>query len=97
MPAAVDLAAYRIVQESLTNAQKHGTDPAARLLLAYTPDGLQILISNSAASGNGGDGSGHGLVGMRERAISVGGTLQTGRDDGRFVVQAFLPSPEVRA
>ena len=96
LSSAVDLAAYRIVQESLTNAQKHGTDPVARLLLAYTPKGLRILISNSA-SGDGGDGSGHGLVGMRERASAVGGTLHTGRDDGRFVVQAFLPSPEVRA
>jgi signal transduction histidine kinase len=97
LPAAVDLAAYRIVQESLTNAQKHGSDPAARLLLAYTPEGLRILISNSAADGDGGDGAGHGLVGMRERALSVGGTLQTGHDDDRFVVRAFLPSPEVRA
>jgi signal transduction histidine kinase len=97
LPAAVDLAAYRIVQESLTNAQKHGTEPAARLLLAYTPEGLRILISNSAADTVDGDRSGHGLVGMRERAIVVGGTLQTRRDDGRFVVQAFLPSTEVRA
>ena len=95
LSAAVDLAAYRIVQESLTNAQKHGDDPAVRLLLAYTPEGLRILISNSAASDD--DGEGHGLVGMRERASAVGGTLQTGHTDGRFVVRAFLPTSEVRA
>jgi signal transduction histidine kinase len=95
LSSAVDLAAYRIVQESLTNAQKHGDDPAVRLLLAYTPEGLRILISNSAASDD--DGEGHGLVGMRERASAVGGTLQTGHTDGRFVVRAFLPSSEVRA
>jgi signal transduction histidine kinase len=92
LPSAVDLAAYRIVQESLTNAQKHGGDGAARLRLAYTPAGLEIEVANVAGPDTG-EGGGHGLVGMRERASAVGGTLRAGRVDGRFVVTAFLPAP----
>jgi len=92
LPSAVDLAAYRIVQESLTNAQKHGGDGSARLRLAYTPAGLEIEVANAAGLDAGGD-VGHGLVGMRERAAAVGGTLRAGRSDGRFVVAAFLPAP----
>jgi signal transduction histidine kinase len=93
LPAAVDLAAYRIVQESLTNAHKHGSEGAARLLVAYTGSGLTVTVSNAAA-GPGLEGNGHGLLGMRERVASVGGTLRTERKDGRFVVTAFLPAEE---
>jgi signal transduction histidine kinase len=95
LPSAIDLAAYRIVQESLTNAHKHGTEAAARLRLGYTPDGLDIAVSNSAPEKV--DGSGHGLIGMRERATAVGGTLRTEHAGGRFVVEAFLPAPAGRA
>ena len=89
LPAAVDLAAYRIVQESLTNAHKHGSDAAARLRLGYTPAGLDIAVSNSAPDGS--DGSGHGLIGMRERATLLGGSLDAGRADGGFRVHAQIP------
>jgi signal transduction histidine kinase len=92
LPAAVDLAAFRIVQESLTNAQKHGSGAAARLRLAYSPAGLAISIANDAAAQDR-TGGGHGLVGMRERAAAVGGSLNAGREDGQFVVTAFLPAP----
>ena len=93
LPSAVDLAAYRIVQESLTNAHKHGHDPNAQVRLTYTPDGLSILVENRAGSPSG-PRAGHGLTGMRERAASVGGTLEAGPDDsGRFAVHAFLPAP----
>ena len=92
LPAAVDLAAYRIVQESLTNAHKHGSDSAARLRLEYTPAGLGISVANACAAGPA-TGSGHGLIGLRERVSSVGGTVRTGRgDDGCFTVEAFLPA-----
>jgi signal transduction histidine kinase len=93
LPSAVDLAAYRIVQESLTNAHKHGSSPAARLSLDYTPSGLGIVVTNPATHKVGGaDGTGHGLIGRRERASSVGGTVRTGREaDGVFTVRAFLP------
>ena len=99
LPSAIDLAAYRIVQESLTNAQKHGTQAAARLRLDYTPAGLNIAVSNPAdqpAPANGSPGRGHGLIGMRERASAVGGTLRAEHRNGDFVVEAFLPAPAVR-
>lgn len=93
LPSAVDLAAYRIVQESLTNAHKHGSEPAARLRLDYTRAGLGITVENAAGRRiPDADGSGHGLIGLRERVSSVGGTVRTGRDDGRFTVHAFLPA-----
>ncbi|WP_393100702.1 sensor histidine kinase [Streptomyces sp. LN325] len=93
LPSAVDLAAYRIVQESLTNAHKHGSEPVARLRLDYTPAGLGIVVENAAAQrGPDAHGTGHGLIGLRERVSSIGGTVRTGRDDGgRFTVSAFLP------
>jgi signal transduction histidine kinase len=92
VPPVASREGYRIVQESLTNAQKHGGDGAARLRLAYTPAGLEIEVANVAGPDTG-EGGGHGLVGMRERASAVGGTLRAGRVDGRFVVTAFLPAP----
>jgi signal transduction histidine kinase len=97
LPSAVDLAAFRIVQESLTNAQKHGTDERARLDLGYAPAGLTIAVSNPAAGADSLGGGGHGLIGMRERAAAVGGTLSAGLSGGRWVVEAFLPAPEGRA
>jgi len=87
-----DLAAYRIVQEALTNASKHGTRPHADLTLTYQERALDITVTNPATPGHGGPGTGHGLIGMRERAESAGGrftaTLQAGGD---FIVQAGLP------
>jgi signal transduction histidine kinase len=93
LPAAVDLAAYRIVQESLTNAHKHGTGGGVQLRVAYTADGLAITVDNRAARGKA--GSGYGLTGMRERVAAVGGTLAAGLDDKEhFSVRAFLPAPD---
>ena len=92
LPAVVDLAAYRIVQEALTNAQKHGTG-AACLTVAYTPDAVVLDIGNAVAPGQSGAGSGYGLVGMRERAAAAGGTVSAGlTDGGRFAVHAQLPA-----
>jgi signal transduction histidine kinase len=95
LPSAVDLAAYRIVQESLTNAHKHGIDGRASLRLAYTPAGLDIKVANAAGdAGTDRDGTGHGLIGMRERATAVGGRLHAGHEGGQFVVDAFLPAAQ---
>jgi signal transduction histidine kinase len=92
LPSAVDLAAYRIVQESLTNVRKHGRDPNAQVRLTYTPEGLTITVENRAGTATGAH-PGHGLTGMRERAASVGGTLDAGPGaGGRFAVRAFLPA-----
>ena len=96
LPAALDLAAYRIVQESLTNVARHAGPATATVRLAYRPDGLDIDVSDDgkAATGNGGrlPGTGSGIGGMRERAVALGGRLTAGpQDGGGFTVSAHLP------
>jgi signal transduction histidine kinase len=95
--SAVDQAAYRILQEALTNAARHGTG-AARVELAFGAAALELTISNPAAGAsvprvNGG----HGLVGMRERATLLGGSLDVERANGSFRVRARLPYGGPRA
>ncbi|MFC4065470.1 sensor histidine kinase, partial [Actinoplanes subglobosus] len=91
LPAVVDLAAYRILQEALTNAQKHGTGTAA-LTVEYRTGQVAVQVVNHA--GTPGTTSGYGLLGMRERASAAGGTLHAGRrPDGCFQVRAVLPAP----
>jgi len=98
LPAAIDLAAYRIVQEALTNAHKHGTGHRADLRIEYRPAAVVIDVGNPAPLSPGADrekgrDTGHGLTGMRERAIAVGGSLDAGlAGTGRFHVHAVLPS-----
>jgi signal transduction histidine kinase len=86
-----DQAAYRILQEALTNAARHGTGPA-RIELAFADTALELTVSNRAprentVSSNGG----HGLSGMRERAGLLGGSFEAGRANGDFQVRARLP------
>ncbi|EDY64640.2 sensor histidine kinase [Streptomyces pristinaespiralis] len=94
-PAAVDLAAYRIVQEALTNVQKHaGKDAKAEVSVVRVGSTLEVtVIDNGPADAAGpSDGGGHGLLGMRERVTALGGTLTAGpRYGGGFRVQAILP------
>jgi signal transduction histidine kinase len=89
----VDRAAYRILQEALTNAARHG-DGSARVELGFEPDALDLVVANRLPR-NGhapaSDGRGHGVVGMRERAALVGGALETGARDGWFRMHARLP------
>ncbi|MGO9186917.1 MAG: sensor histidine kinase, partial [Streptosporangiaceae bacterium] len=96
LPAAVDLAAYRIVQESLTNAIRHAGPAAAAVSLDYRHDELQIDVTDTGcglpAGTAAGQNGGHGLAGMRERAAAVGGTVETGPGPGGgFRVAARLP------
>ncbi|MBQ0916565.1 sensor histidine kinase [Streptomyces sp. RM99] len=92
LASSADLAAYRIVQESLTNAQKHGSEPIADVRLTYTDQSLWISVTNPARPGQHGAGTGHGLIGMRERADAAHGTLTTVlRPDKTFRVHATLP------
>ncbi|MET7547830.1 sensor histidine kinase [Streptomyces sp. NBC_00121] len=93
---AVDLAAYRIVQEALTNVHKHAGADHARLFLHYRPEWLTITVEDDGCVGpyhrEPHQGTGHGLIGMRERAAIVGGTLYAGaRPQGGFAVTADLP------
>jgi signal transduction histidine kinase len=85
---AVDQAAYRIVQESLTNVARHGNG-AATVEIAYREDRLELTVSNPTRSRVA--GAGHGILGMRERAGLLGGRLEAGNLDGCFTVRARLP------
>jgi signal transduction histidine kinase len=91
LPAGVDVSAYRIVQEALTNALKYGADRTAALRLGRTPGGLSIRASNPTGGGTGA-GSGLGLLGIGERVAMLGGSLTHGVDpDGCFQLAAELP------
>ncbi|WBO61955.1 sensor histidine kinase [Streptomyces camelliae] len=92
----LDLTAYRIIQEALTNATKHAATRAARVRLSYTSRFLTLTIANDTAPGRptatAGSGGGFGLLSMRERATSAGGTFQAGhRPHGGFEVACSLP------
>jgi len=89
---AVSLAAYRIVQESLTNARRHAPGAPVIVHLHYDTSLLQIAVENPAnPRSNGATASGVGITGMQERATALGGTLQAGTANGRFRVHAELP------
>jgi signal transduction histidine kinase len=88
----IDLSAYRIVQEGLTNALKHAGPAQARVTVRYSPSDLQLEIADDGTGVAGSAGSGEGLLGMRERVALYGGELVSGRgDDGGYVVRARLP------
>ncbi|MCH0565063.1 MULTISPECIES: sensor histidine kinase [unclassified Streptomyces] len=101
LPAAVDLAAYRVIQEALTNVQKHaGTAAKAEVSVVRVGPRVEISVLDDGAAQDGGPapvpgtqrGGGHGLLGMRERVTALGGTLTTGpRYGGGFRVHAILP------
>jgi signal transduction histidine kinase len=93
LPEGVDLSAYRIVQEALSNAMRHAPGSHVQVNVAYRPDGLALDVRNDAGlrpapSGGGG----HGIIGMRERAAMLGGSLHAApTGDGGFQVSAVLP------
>ncbi|MFF3869616.1 sensor histidine kinase [Micromonospora sp. NPDC001898] len=94
LPVGVDLAAYRIVQESLTNALKHGAGEV-ELIVTYRPAEVVVTVANPVRAGGGGPaGAGAGLIGMRERAVLLGGEFAAGPADGRWRVRAALPTGE---
>ena len=98
LSSGVELAVYRIIQESLTNARKHARGAAARVTLRYLEDGIEAEISNDGPPGRHappGDGGGHGITGMRERAAAYGGAVTAGpRPEGGWLVRARLGGEE---
>jgi len=95
LPAGLDLTAYRIVQEALTNVRKHAGPVATRVVLHQTDEALEVEVVNAPGtkSPNGTPG-GHGLIGMRERVRLFEGTIETGPHEGGFRVHVRLPRPE---
>jgi signal transduction histidine kinase len=97
---SLDLSAFRILQEALTNARKHASDARTSVTVAYGPRALDLTIRSTAgrAPSANGSGGGHGITGMRERAALFGGSLEAGpREDGAFEVHAVLPYDEDRS
>ncbi len=92
LPAGADLAAYRVIQESLTNALKHAGPANARVALDYAPDRLVIEVADDGRGIAVEPGIGHGLIGMRERVGLFGGTVESSaRPGGGFMVRAEIP------
>lgn len=92
LPPGIDLSAYRIVQEALTNALKHAGPARARVTVRYTRESVALEIVDDGRGENGRAGSGHGLVGMRERVAVFGGMLEAGtRTDGGWALRAQFP------
>lgn len=94
LPGAVDHAAYRVVQESITNAIRHAGTAHVTVRVAYTPEYVEVAVSDDGPGPDGaGDGQGRGLRGMRERCWMLGGELTAGpRPGGGFSVRARLPA-----
>jgi signal transduction histidine kinase len=96
LPHSVAWATYRILQEALTNAARHGRG-SADVAVWFRPDAVEITVTNPAATNGQAPGGGHGIVGMRERASLLGGTLDTHADDGSFRLHARLPHSQAAA
>jgi signal transduction histidine kinase len=89
----IDLSAFRIVQEALTNALKHAGDAQAVVTVRYAADGVEVEVVDDGRGDGGGGGTGHGLIGMRERVAVWGGELEARRrEEGGFLVRATLPA-----
>jgi signal transduction histidine kinase len=101
LPPGVDLTAYRIIQEALTNVTKHAATGSAHVSLAWDRDRVTITVADEGAASGGAANpertAGYGLIGMRERATAVGGQLSAGRrPEGGFLVATQLPIPPLR-
>jgi signal transduction histidine kinase len=96
LPPALDLSAYRVIQEALTNTLRHAHATRVDVSLRYLGDSLAVEIRDDGrANGAGGEGGGRGLIGMRERVTTFGGTLAAGPDPtGGFIVSARFPLVE---
>ncbi|MDP9429601.1 MAG: histidine kinase [Actinomycetota bacterium] len=94
LPPGLDLAAFRIVQEALTNVRKHAPGARVEVTLRYAERGLELTVRDHGGRRTVADGGGHGLVGMRERVALYGGSLQARPTGNGFVVQAVLPMRE---
>jgi signal transduction histidine kinase len=92
LPAGIDLAAYRVIQEGLTNALRHANGTPTEITVRWAPDAIELAVADRGPGLVDGGEAGHGLVGMRERVRLYGGELWTGRrDGGGFEIRARIP------
>jgi signal transduction histidine kinase len=96
LPRSVAWATYRILQEALTNAARHGCG-SADVAVWFQPHAVEIKVTNPTTTNGSAPGGGHGIVGMRERATVLGGTLQTHAGNGTFSLHARLPYGQAAA
>ena len=100
LPVATDLVAYRVLQEALTNAHKHGAEHRVHILVEVRPDAARLVVRNPVATGASAtataSGAGHGLLGIRERVASVRGTVEAGPAPGGYRLTVTLPLPSDR-
>jgi signal transduction histidine kinase len=97
LPAGVELSAYRIVQEALTNTLRHARATRAEVTVRYGADAVEVDVRDDGHAAPANDGGGRGLVGMRERASLLGGTLEAGPlPRGGYRVHARLPLEQAR-
>jgi signal transduction histidine kinase len=97
LPRGIDLSAYRIAQEALTNALKHAHASHADVTICYAPEEVQIQVRDNGRGAATGNGHGHGLIGIRERVKLYGGEMTAGTaDGGGFILSTRLPLPDPR-
>jgi signal transduction histidine kinase len=97
LPPGIDLSAFRIVQEALTNALKHAGPARARVVLRYTENELELEIADDGAGSGDASAAGYGLIGMRERVSVYGGELEAGRQpEGGYALRVRLPLRSAR-
>ena len=97
LPRGIDLSAYRIAQEALTNALKHAHASHADVTICYAPEEVQIAVRDDGRGAVTGNGHGHGLIGIRERVKLYGGEMTAGTaDGGGFILSTRLPLPDPR-
>ena len=97
LPRGIDISAYRIVQEALTNVLKHSGASQAEVGVEYTPDQLRIEVRDNGRGAAARNGSGHGLIGIGERVKLYGGEMSTASNGAGFVLSARLPLTEYRS
>lgn len=98
LAAGADLAAYRVVQEALTNTVRHAVGSRVRIVIEHVPRAVRIEVSDTGGTSAAPDGlgGGRGLIGLRERLAVYGGTLHAGeRPTGGFEVRAVIPAEEI--
>jgi signal transduction histidine kinase len=91
LPPGVDVTAYRIVQEALTNVRKHAAGARTAVVVSYSPECIELQIENEGRGLRETPSGGNGLIGMRERVALYGGTLEAGHREKSFQVKATLP------